>query len=473
MKRAPLEPTKENLLTTLEQNILGRNEDIRSLIRIIDGLESNYTIALDSAWGNGKTFLVKQLELVLDYYWAKTNEYEMGARQKIKTLITETKKDEWEDSQPASAILPVYFNAWQYDNHQDPLTSILYSIISSKPNFKNFVKESKSLITKVAAIADVINPFSSGSLTNAAEVFSKRNLLEQTYDIEKVNEVIRLLFNKLLCGTDDDENEPNRKILLIVDELDRCRPTYAIEVLERIKHFFDLDNLVILFAVNKEQLVHSISHVYGQNMDASRYLNRFFDNEFSLHLDNDRRNKFLSLLGMNSTSEIVDFMVQILQQHYSLPLRETSIFYAKMRSVVDKLNYEVNNPMHRMMNNDTHLFLYYVFVPLVIILPFVDNKKSQLFESGQGFAEIVKILNSSDKLYSYISKSLSGHILFKETDTLETKRNQILGYFENLYTLIFDETLSQGKRNDLLIKTHLTSEYPFNKISILNLSRGY
>ncbi|QDE47832.1 hypothetical protein EIN43_17235 [Enterobacter hormaechei] len=62
---------------------------------------------------------------------------------------------------------------------------------------------------------------------------------------------------------------------IFIDELDRCRPNYAIDMLETIKHLFDINNVVFVIATDKEQLSHSICSVYGSGFDATRYLDRF------------------------------------------------------------------------------------------------------------------------------------------------------------------------------------------------------
>ena len=64
---------------------------------------------------------------------------------------------------------------------------------------------------------------------------------------------------------------------VLVDELDRCRPTYAVSLLERIKHFFDVDDVVFVIATDTAQLQHSIRGAYGGEFDGERYLRRFFD----------------------------------------------------------------------------------------------------------------------------------------------------------------------------------------------------
>ena len=70
-------------------------------------------------------------------------------------------------------------------------------------------------------------------------------------------------------------------MVFIIDELDRCRPTFAIELLERVKHIFDVPNLVFAFGINRDELCSSLQSIYG-NIDADVYLRRFFDMEFTL-----------------------------------------------------------------------------------------------------------------------------------------------------------------------------------------------
>ncbi|MGM0139115.1 hypothetical protein IGI65_001566 [Enterococcus sp. DIV0755b] len=72
----------------------------------------------------------------------------------------------------------------------------------------------------------------------------------------------------------------NKNLLIIIDELDRCKPSYSVELLEVIKHLFNSDNIVFLFASNKTELIQTIKLIYGQEFDGYKYLNRFF--EFTL-----------------------------------------------------------------------------------------------------------------------------------------------------------------------------------------------
>ena len=71
-------------------------------------------------------------------------------------------------------------------------------------------------------------------------------------------------------------------MIVVIDELDRCRPSYAVELLEVAKHLFAVDHIVFVLAVNRSELAHSIKALYGGDFDAVGYLRRFFDVDFRL-----------------------------------------------------------------------------------------------------------------------------------------------------------------------------------------------
>ena len=74
----------------------------------------------------------------------------------------------------------------------------------------------------------------------------------------------------------------DKPLVFFIDELDRCRPNYAIELLERIKHVFDVNGIVFVLALDKRQIGHSIRAVYGSGLDVDGYLRRFIDLEYTL-----------------------------------------------------------------------------------------------------------------------------------------------------------------------------------------------
>ena len=93
----------------------------------------------------------------------------------------------------------------------------------------------------------------------------------------------------------------DRSLIVVIDELDRCRPSYATELLEIAKHLFAVDHMVFVLAVNRTELTHSIRALYGGGFDAEGYLRRFFDLDFRLP-DPERDafiNAMLDAIGLN------------------------------------------------------------------------------------------------------------------------------------------------------------------------------
>ncbi|GLT24185.1 hypothetical protein GCM10007933_36580 [Zoogloea oryzae] len=79
-----------------------------------------------------------------------------------------------------------------------------------------------------------------------------------------------------------DNSAVELPMFVFIDELDRCRPTFAVELLEGLKHVFNIPGLCFVVATNIEQLAHSVKAVYGEGFDGTAYLQRFFDVGYKL-----------------------------------------------------------------------------------------------------------------------------------------------------------------------------------------------
>lgn len=87
---------------------------------------------------------------------------------------------------------------------------------------------------------------------------------------------------ELVAEIDRSEARGESPLIVIVDELDRCRPDYAIRILEEIKHFFDVPGVVFVLAVHGDQLLASVEAVYGSSFDARSYMLRFFSRKYKM-----------------------------------------------------------------------------------------------------------------------------------------------------------------------------------------------
>lgn len=237
-----------------------------------------YVIAIDSPWGTGKTRFAKMLR---NYLEDRTKE--MGDKCKPGENAT---------------FSAIYYNSWETDFSNDALLPLIHSITKS-PEFKaerftqkskKFLEEFKGAATAVAKVAaySVLHNLAGETVTEMVKAANDA-VTQQTADpLESYQERLNLLddFRKSLEKV--IEHTKQKKLVIIVDELDRCRPTYAIQTLELAKHLFAVKGLVFIFALDIKQLSCSVKTVYGQELDAPGYLCRFFDYISQLPLPDKR-----------------------------------------------------------------------------------------------------------------------------------------------------------------------------------------
>lgn len=108
--------------------------------------------------------------------------------------------------------------------------------------------------------------------------------ISDTIDVYTAEKSLMVQFHEQLSATIKtlEETGHNPTLIIFIDELDRCRPTYAIELLERVKHLFNIENVVFVMSLDKQQLGVSLKGVYGEGLNTSEYLRRFIDVEFNL-----------------------------------------------------------------------------------------------------------------------------------------------------------------------------------------------
>lgn len=233
-----------------------RDDVSRHLYGIVSGQERPLTICLNGEWGSGKTFFLTRFA------------------------------ENYNKRKPEGRA--IYFNAWQDDFLDDPLVAIISQL-------RNVVKDSESTLydsIKSAAapclakiglsIAKQVTKKVTGVDVDEIELDDLRTkpeaLFERYNDMDASRKLLRESLAKLSEATWQATGKP---LLFIVDELDRCRPTFAIELLERIKHLFCVPHLVFIVGVDLRQLEKSVKAIYG-DIDANDYLHRFFDIELRL-----------------------------------------------------------------------------------------------------------------------------------------------------------------------------------------------
>ena len=220
-------------------DVLGRRGIADRLTSIVRGQEEPFVISIDGRWGTGKTFLLKR--------WA----------QDLRNQDTP-----WE---------AIYFNAWEDDFNDDPLLAIIGQL-------SEYFDEGP--LREIArGVAGALGHVLVRRVTGASpDDFTPDSLLNDYREGLRTKKAVKDRLEEIGKKVRDDTGQP---LVFIVDELDRCRPTFAIELLERVKHIFDVPNIVFVFGINRGELLKSLESVYGE-IDAGTYLRRFFDMEFVL-----------------------------------------------------------------------------------------------------------------------------------------------------------------------------------------------
>lgn len=245
-----------------KNDCLSRRGDVDNLSLLLRNIASPIVLSVNAPWGQGKTTFLEMLHADLKSKSCKS----------------------------------VFFSAWETDFASDPLLAFLgemnevMSGFASEGSAKSeawktakkagvhILKKGIPALVKIgtAGIVD-IDKVVEGEVTKITEGLSKDLIDQYTKDKSEINAFKDNL--KTVLKTSDNSFE---KLYIFVDELDRCRPTYAIELLERIKHLLDIEGLVFVLAMDKEQLSHSVKAIYGNDFDSIGYLKRFIDIEYSL-----------------------------------------------------------------------------------------------------------------------------------------------------------------------------------------------
>jgi len=336
---------------------LGRKQYAFVLTDIVKNFDDGFVLAIDNEWGTGKTTFVKMWKQYLD-------------NKDYKTL---------------------YFNAWENDFEQDILVTLISELKELKTSknekaFKKVVDKAVPLAKSLALgllktqvekhvgnefVKEFINQTSStvaDGLQEQIEIYTskKKSIIEFKESLERF-------------VSQTTENKP---VVFIVDELDRCRPNYAVELLEQLKHLFSVPGIVFVLSIDKIQLGNAVRGVYGSDLiDSNEYLRRFIDIEYSIpepdtklfcnylydyfqfdeYFSTDERMQYQEL--QNDKSSFIDF-ASTLFDYGKLPLRVQEKIFAHAR-----LSLKQFEPNH------------YLFPNLFILLIYLKIKHKGIYNS--------------------------------------------------------------------------------------------
>ena len=242
------------------------------LAELIGLLEDNPVLVLDGRWGSGKTTFAHQLAGLL--------------------------------RNQGHAV--AYFDAFATDHHKDPFLALVEEVhcLAQEADVEidshalpNFTRATVAVAKELGlATVEGALPVAGNLLRAAVDAGSQADapLLEEWLNEAAARKEALAGFRERLSGiaealtresstdkheqatTSDSAASIRPRLVFIVDELDRCRPTFALAVLERIKHFFGVQGVTFLLVANLRELGKSVLRVYG-DVDEVRYLEKFYE----------------------------------------------------------------------------------------------------------------------------------------------------------------------------------------------------
>jgi len=297
----------------------------KSLSDLVERIEDPLVIALDGGWGSGKTWFLKR--------WVGAHKLENGGR-----------------------ATTVYFDAFAHDFMDDPLIALtgvigkrlpeqaesgwgklkIAAAKLARPVARIGLAVATGGITEIAGpVVDAATEATSKEIEAAAEAFwaredGKRAAMQQLRDA-----LVGLTMTGFKEGGDPVP------LVVVVDELDRCRPDYALALLEVIKHFFSVPNVHFVLGVSVDALGHSVRARYGAGIDAERYLRKFIS--ISVRLPekmNDHHTTPLAVDYFERTAEVMGIdpkAIEVFSRHLGLVARSHTLTMRDMNQLLSRL----------------------------------------------------------------------------------------------------------------------------------------
>lgn len=157
MKKYVQEATDINIWTSLKENAFNRAKDIQEFIAGLELIKENACISLDAKWGDGKTFFVRQIEETLKFFRANLMVTEEGSLKNLQSYDYLKESEVVKLTNVKHLYLPVYYNAWMYDDHNDPLMSLLLVMTKQCSEFYNTKINMKSLGERLVTVASSLS----------------------------------------------------------------------------------------------------------------------------------------------------------------------------------------------------------------------------------------------------------------------------------------------------------------------------
>ena len=357
-----------------KEDFIGRDDIISKITELVDIMpaDKNCCIALDGEWGCGKSFVIDRLK---ENFESKENNF------------------------------VVFYDAWKNNFYSDPLIAILYCIfdtlqskvdITQKRTRKGYkaitikdcdkektkkivafvekaIKENGSKVSdeiikklkdigSTGAVLYYAISLIKGIIKQAKATILDNNLFAEFKSYQSLLEEAKATLNLITAG----DNDKPSKLIILVDEIDRCLPNEQLVILERLHHLFDINNCAVIVALNKKAIVESYTKIYcNDKKTGEEYLRKFLDYEFviskseivylknaleKLAVEINQKIDAKNLIEKEDIDTIVAFIQSAISEYKMgkntyISTREADNYIQTLRELINKFNQEYFTPL--------------------------------------------------------------------------------------------------------------------------------
>ena len=259
---------KDGEVVISKEDVLDREAFVKQIVdlaMVLSEKRKNCCFAIEGEWGSGKSFVLENIQECL--------------------------QPEQSEETGTDRFFIVRYDCWKYDYYEEPIVAIISVLRDQIDQYINLLTDDakrvlletvKNTITKIAV--EAIKAKTGIDMDGVGEVpEGDVKIYDKYFGFQKVVKKVQNQIEKI---------SQTQTVVIMVDELDRCLPLYAIKVLERIHHVFnEIENVVVIVAMEKKQISNSLHQIYGDEMDVDRYLKKII--AFSFKLDNGSAHNFI------------------------------------------------------------------------------------------------------------------------------------------------------------------------------------